>query len=137
MSDNHDDRDPKSPLSPEDKAYIDKTVAALPPLSKQEQEDLGDALAGIRIRAARRGRIHLHVTILNCYPDEDVAEEGGVEVPAPGDLDDDEGMETWAYDHLFPLTGTGRTEGDAGYFVTIARSPDLPALEGRQFAWGI
>lgn len=80
--------------------------------------------------------IHLHLQILNCYPDEDVMEEqGGVEVPAPPNLEDD--LEDWAYEHLFPLTGTGRTKGDAAYFVTIARSPDLPALEGREFSWGL
>lgn len=81
--------------------------------------------------------MRLHLQILNCYPDADVPDEADVEVPRPKDLTSDEGMETWAYAHLFPLTGTGRTEGDAGYFVTITDSPEMPALVGRRFEWGI
>lgn len=82
--------------------------------------------------------IHLHVKIENVYEDERVVkDEGGLEVPRPRDVDDVEGMDSWAYAHLFPLTGTGRESGDAGYFVTITGSPDLPALVGRTFEWGI
>jgi hypothetical protein len=56
-----------------------------------------------------------------------------VEVPKP--TGGSEALSEWAYDHLFPLTGTGRTEGDAGYFVEIIAAED-PALVGSEFEWG-
>lgn len=41
----------------------------------------------------------------------------------------------WAYDNLFPLTGTGRTEGDAWYDVLITDSSN-EELIGRTFYFG-
>jgi hypothetical protein len=82
--------------------------------------------------------IRLTVKVTNIYPDtKPVREERQVVIPRPRDVADEEGMETWAYAHLFPLTGTGRTEGEGGYFVKITESPDLPILEGSEFDWGI
>lgn len=45
--------------------------------------------------------------------------------------------DAWAYDYLYSETGTGREEGDAGYFVEITASPDDPTLVGQKFEWGI
>lgn len=74
--------------------------------------------------------------IENHYDDGPVKSIRKVEVPGPPDLDDDEATDEWAYEHLFPLTGTGRTWGDAAYFVRVTEAPDLPALVGREFEWG-
>jgi hypothetical protein len=40
----------------------------------------------------------------------------------------------WADDHLWPLTGTGRTTGSACYEVTVTAST-LPWLLGHTFDW--
>jgi hypothetical protein len=44
----------------------------------------------------------------------------------PGDLDHEE----WAMEYLMQYTGTGRTEGDAGYFVKVLECDDRPDLVG-------
>lgn len=49
----------------------------------------------------------------------------------------DTAWDAWAYNHLYSETGTGREEGDAGYFVTITASPDEATLVGQKFEWGI
>ena len=55
-------------------------------------------------------------------------------LPAPASLDEDE-VEAWAEEHLRPLTGTGRVEGDACYDVYVTACT-LPALTGRHFDYG-
>lgn len=75
------------------------------------------------------------IKIENVYPDDVVRRTMAVSVPAPPE--DHEDLNMWAEDHLYPLTGTGRTEGDAGYFVTVLKCPYYPALEGNEFEWGI
>lgn len=60
--------------------------------------------------------------------------------PAPLDRAQDSGeseYDLWAEDYLYPHTGTGREEGDAGYFVEITASPDDATLVGQKFEWGI
>jgi hypothetical protein len=82
--------------------------------------------------------VTLTLDIENHYGDEVVTTEVEVTVPAPPpDTDGEDAMREWADEHLYPLTGTGRTEGDAAYFVSIGRSsrPEL-MLCGREFEWG-
>lgn len=54
----------------------------------------------------------------------------------------------WAHDTIFPFTGTGRTEGDAGYFAEIVDvlppgegyrvdHAEFAHVIGRTFEWGI
>jgi hypothetical protein len=78
--------------------------------------------------------MHITIKIDNVYDDETVSNTIITEVPdAPSDIDE---REDWAFDHLFPLTGTGRVHGDAGYFVEVLTCTD-PTLVGQKFEWGI
>lgn len=63
-----------------------------------------------------------------------VTEEADIEEPW-GEPDTDD-WEDWADEQLFPLTGTGKTEGDAGYFLEITACEDA-SLVGQKFEWGI
>lgn len=51
--------------------------------------------------------------------------ETEIDPPPP---EDDETYEDWLQDHIFEHTGTGRTDGDAGYFVEVLQSSDPDAL---------
>lgn len=57
-----------------------------------------------------------------------------VTVEKPWDLDDDE-LADWAMQELFEFTGTGRTEGDSAYDITITASNDH-WLVGKTFEIG-
>jgi hypothetical protein len=56
-------------------------------------------------------------------------------VRAPPSNADEDAMADWAYDQLFPFTGTGRTEGEAWYDVLITASDDA-SLVGKIFQFG-
>lgn len=59
--------------------------------------------------------------------DENVQTTVHTEIPAPPlDVDSSE-YDDWKYDHIFEHTGTGKPEGDSGYFVKVVSSsrPDL------------
>lgn len=60
-----------------------------------------------------------------------------VQMPAPpvGGEQDAEQWDTWKYEHLYAFTGTGRTDGDSWYDVTVTACSD-PALVGRTFEFG-
>lgn len=80
--------------------------------------------------------VSITVDISNTYPDgEEVNVRVTETVPAPWDKGSEEQMDEWAYEAIFPLTGTGRTEGDAWYDATIVESSD-PFLVGLTFDWG-
>lgn len=75
--------------------------------------------------------MHIEVTIDNVYDDGTVTTHEVADVPAPtGDID------AWAEEHLYYLTGTGRTSGDAGYFLKVIAC-EIPELVGREFEWGV
>lgn len=79
--------------------------------------------------------IRLTLRIENIYEDgETVITTPTVTVPAAPE--DPEDWDHWAEDHLYPLTGTGQPEGDAGYFIEVTESPDYPALIGAEFEYG-
>lgn len=82
---------------------------------------------------AVRPKHHIEVKVENVYPDGTVRTNAEAEVPLPPLQDLDE----WAEEHLMPLTGTGRTEGDAGYFLTITKFDARPELVGTEYEWGI
>jgi hypothetical protein len=78
--------------------------------------------------------MHAVLAIENIYPDGTQNAVAAVDVPAmPSEA---EAREEWAYEHLFPMTGTGRTEGNSAYVVTITES-DISAAVGQMFEFGI
>ncbi|MEU0344217.1 hypothetical protein ABZ092_36060 [Streptomyces bobili] len=73
----------------------------------------------------------LHIT--NGYEDgSEVITTPVVEVPIPAELDE---LSDWADDHIFPHTGTGRSDGDSWYEVKVTEST-APELLGRTFEFG-
>jgi hypothetical protein len=44
-------------------------------------------------------------------------------------------LDDWAYDHIYPYTGVGHTDGDSWYDVTVTAS-SLRWLTGYTFDWG-
>lgn len=64
-------------------------------------------------------------------------------MPAPpgplptGEWEVPQDVQDWVDDHLFSMTGTGRTKGDAAYDLTVTASsrPDLVPV-GLTYAWG-
>lgn len=76
----------------------------------------------------------IKVRIVNIYEDGDeITTEATASVTVP----EGEDMTEWAYDELFPLTGTGRTEGNSAYFLTITEFPARPDLVGQEFEFGV
>lgn len=77
----------------------------------------------------------IDLSIQNIYPDEVVTTTvTGLTVPAPDDYDT-ETLDAWAQQHLFEHTGTGRTDGESGYDITITASTDSRLLR-RTFEFG-
>lgn len=76
-------------------------------------------------------QIKLHIE--NYYDGDVVITEPVAYVTVP----DDDDIEDWADDQILPLTGTGRTEGNSAYFVTITEFSARPDLVGRKFEFGI
>ncbi|MGW4158718.1 hypothetical protein [Streptomyces sp. NPDC004788] len=56
-------------------------------------------------------------------------------VPIPVPMEGTEAREEWDYDHIFPHTGTGWTEGDSWYDVEIVEST-ASELVGMTFEFG-
>lgn len=76
--------------------------------------------------------VSLH--IVNTYEDGEVittvVTDAEVAAPSPaGDLGD------WAEDTIYPLTGTGKNDGDAWYDATITASSE-PSLVGATYEFG-
>lgn len=79
--------------------------------------------------------ITVDLTIDNFYPNKTVQTfvQSAV-VEAPESFGKDE-LQGWATDELFEFTGTGRTDGESSYEVTITGSSEA-ALLGRSFEFG-
>lgn len=77
------------------------------------------------------------VKIENVYDDGTTVATTETVTDLPRCPSDVELREDWAWDHLFPLTGTGREEGDAAYFVTVLDCPADPSLVGDNFQFGL
>jgi hypothetical protein len=83
------------------------------------------------------GFARVEIKVENHYGDDVVRLEKVLAIPVPEVDDAEDEYEEWAEEHLYPETGTGRTEGDACYFVTITRFDERPDLVGREFEWGV
>lgn len=83
--------------------------------------------------AAETVMVELHV--INAYDDgSEIVTEPAATVPRP--YTDDEGaLSDWWQEHIFPLTGTGHSAGNAIYDVTITAS-DMQALVGLTYEFG-
>lgn len=83
--------------------------------------------------------VTLTLQIDNIYEDGDeVRTTATVTVPAPPDPSDESAYEDWAYDHIFAATGTGKTEGDSGYFVEVTETSDPATVPvGTEFEFGL
>lgn len=80
--------------------------------------------------------ITLTLRIENIYPGETVVTTRTVQAAMPH-CATDEDWSDWANDYLFPVTGTGREDGDSSYDVTITKSEGgARDLEGRTFMFG-
>lgn len=79
----------------------------------------------------------VELEIDNVYPDETITTHwaGAIEAPWSDDEDSDD-YQDWQNEIVFEKTGTGRTEGDAGYFVEVIQSsrPDLIPV-GKKWEW--
>lgn len=82
--------------------------------------------------------IRLGLKIENHYEDgSKVRTRADVLVPAPPEGDTD-AYEEWEQDHIFAVTGTGKTDGDSAYFVEVVTSdcPDVIAV-GTEYEFGL
>jgi hypothetical protein len=59
----------------------------------------------------------------------------GALVQAPQKDSNEDAIAEWAWDQLFPFTGTGRHESDAWYEVFVTAC-DVSPLVGRKFEFG-
>ena len=80
--------------------------------------------------------ITISLAIENRYDDGTMipTQVAGAVVPAPPTGDED-ALQAWAYEHIHPLTGTGRTHGDSWYDVTVTACSD-PSLIGETYEFG-
>lgn len=91
--------------------------------------------------------VHLKLEIENVYEDgEEVTTHVEADVPAPSlppwvdtlsDEEEDERNE-WEQEHIFPVTGTGKVEGDSAYFVEVLGSSDEALIPvGTKWEFGL
>lgn len=78
--------------------------------------------------------LRLVLAIENHYPEDGDVIHTTATVYVP-EREPDEDESDWEYEHIFPATGTGRTEGDSAHFVTVTDADD-PAWLGREFEFG-
>ena len=72
--------------------------------------------------------INVTLEIDNIYDGDTIQTTVQTSLPPPPSLDhDSEEYSDWEYDYIFTHTGTGRTSGDSGYFVTVTAS-DRPEM---------
>lgn len=97
-----------------------------------------EALLGEEIEQRNDGdQMNVKLLIDNCYENGEkirTVVETQIPVPPSASL---AALEEWELDYIFVHTGTGRLEGDACYFVTIADSsrPDILPV-GTEFEFG-
>ncbi|MGI5243347.1 hypothetical protein [Dactylosporangium sp. CA-139066] len=99
----------------------------------QDADNRGWAVDGLV--APRQVTVTLHIE--NVYELYCMVETTAtVTIPVPPADEGSDAYDDWAQEHLFAETGTGRTDGDAGYVVRITAST-IPDLVGRGFAFGL
>ena len=84
--------------------------------------------------------VTLTLAIENFYPGScrAVRTRATIQVPPPPTDTETDWYDEWAYEHIYPATGTGRTEGDSAYFVEVIASsrPELIPV-GTKFEFGL
>ena len=81
--------------------------------------------------------VEVTLDIDNYYDGDKIRTVVETEIPAPPEDKDGDEYQDWEYDHVFEHTGTGRTDGDSCYFVTVTKSsrPDLIPV-GTEYEFG-
>lgn len=76
------------------------------------------------------GVILVHLVIDNFYEDGDeIQTRVETYVPAPPPQSYEDAYEEWSQDYIFEQTGTGKTEGNSGYFVKCVYSSDTSLVD--------
>ena len=74
--------------------------------------------------------ILVHLVIDNFYEDGDrIQTRVETYVPAPPPESDEDAYDDWSQDCIFEQTGTGKTEGNSGYFVKCTYSSDTSLVD--------
>jgi hypothetical protein len=86
---------------------------------------------------AAEATVTVSLEIENTYLDGDtvITTVTDVVIPDPPADEDSDEYHEWGREHIFQFTGTGRTEDDSWYDVTITAS-SRPELIGRTFQFG-
>lgn len=99
---------------------------------------LAEAERHAAAEASRPAEITLTLSVRNIYDDDTITTTKTATVPYPPFAEDgSDEAEEWGNEHIMPLTGTGREEGDAYYEVTVTASnqPDLIPV-GQTYEFG-
>lgn len=78
------------------------------------------------------GRVTVSLRIENTYADGETVTTTVDTTVSPPTWDE---LDEWAWEEIFPHTGTGKTDGDSWYDVKITASSE-PRLVGRKFEYG-
>ena len=82
--------------------------------------------------------MRITVLITNVYDGAEHPNTVTFDAPPAPRSSDDEAMDDWAYENIFPRTGDGNAiNKKAGYFAEIRACEERPDLVGREFEWGI
>jgi hypothetical protein len=81
--------------------------------------------------------IAVSLAIENRYEDDSVilTQVKDAVIPVTPRDGDAEAMDAWEYEHIFSFTGTGRTEGESWYDVTVTACSDR-TLIGKTYMFG-
>jgi hypothetical protein len=79
--------------------------------------------------------IDVKVKIENTYASGTIINEYDLKIP-PAPLDDEDELDEWFNEYIYPHTGTGRSDDYAIYEVTITEADAQPALIGQTYEWG-
>jgi hypothetical protein len=91
----------------------------------------------MRPRPAAPRSITISLAIENRYEDGSMIPTSVVDavIPAPPPDTDDEAISAWEWEHIYQFTGTGNTDGDSWYDVTVTACSD-PTMIGKTYDFG-
>ena len=91
----------------------------------------------LRPRTVRPCSITISLAIENRYDDGSMIPTSVTDavIPAPPPDTDEEATSAWEWEHILPFTGTGRTDGDSWYDVTVTACSD-PTMIGKTYEFG-
>lgn len=95
------------------------TKDAVPEHESHWDETHQTAWASVIVRPTK---VQLDVRIENHYASGTKTDTTTIVVNTPDEGVDIIEDEDWSYDEIFPHTGTGKTKGDAAYFVEVLKS---------------